>query len=99
MVMIRKLESSLLQSLVFISFLSQIMSYNGGSLHISVVKNGKTIIAMYCPKIHAATETANPVLELKEGDAVYLMHVDSITQQMLGINYFDMSGYYIGECL
>ncbi|CAC5375190.1 unnamed protein product [Mytilus coruscus] len=74
-----------------------IMSNGGSELHMVVVKNGNSIMKLYGSKIHGATETANPVLELKEGDCVYLTHGVSASQQMVGHHYSHMSGYYIGE--
>ncbi|XP_071136759.1 heavy metal-binding protein HIP-like [Mytilus edulis] len=74
-----------------------IMSNNGAALHMAVSINGKSIMRLYGSKIHGGTETANPVLELKEGDSVYLTHGTSTSQQMVGDNYSHVSGYYIGE--
>ncbi|XP_076079002.1 cerebellin-1-like [Mytilus galloprovincialis] len=74
-----------------------IMSNNGAALHMVVALNGKSIVKLYGSKIHGGTETANPVLELKEGDSVYLTHETSTSQQMVGDHYSYVSGYYIGE--
>ncbi|CAC5422206.1 unnamed protein product [Mytilus coruscus] len=74
-----------------------IMSYSGGELNMAVVKNRSMIMSLYGPKIHGATETANPVLELKEGDTVFMQHLASNSQTMYGNHYSHFSGYYIGE--
>ncbi|XP_076079003.1 heavy metal-binding protein HIP-like [Mytilus galloprovincialis] len=74
-----------------------IMSNGGSDLHMGVAKNGKYLISLYATKTHGDTGTANPVLELKEGDTVYLIHGASATQSMAGYHFSNMSGYYIGE--
>lgn len=74
-----------------------IMSNDGSDLHMGVAKNGKYLISLQAAKIQGGTSTANPVLELKEGDSVYLIHGASATQSMAGHHYSNISGYYIGE--
>ncbi|CAC5375192.1 unnamed protein product [Mytilus coruscus] len=43
-----------------------VFSTNGNTLHMAIVVNGKPIIYVYGAKIHGATGTASPVLELKK---------------------------------
>ncbi|XP_063401928.1 heavy metal-binding protein HIP-like [Mytilus trossulus] len=73
-----------------------IMSNGGSDLNMGVAKNGKFLISLHAAKIHGATATANAVLELKEGDTVYLIHGASATQSMAG-HHFSHMLYYIGE--
>lgn len=59
------------------------------------VKMEKNLMNLYGPKIHGATETANPVLELEKGDQVSVKGVSSTKINGDHFSYF--SAVYISQ--
>ncbi|VDI22154.1 Hypothetical predicted protein [Mytilus galloprovincialis] len=72
-----------------------VMSNNGDYLHCYISKNGKNLMNLYGPKLHGATETANPVLELEKGDQVSVKGVSST--KICGKHYSYFSAVYISQ--
>ena len=81
--------------------ISVTISSNAGSeLRMQLIKNNERILKIYGPKIHGGSETANPVLELKNGDKISVKRdpaFDEKEQQITGHLYSYFSGFYISE--
>ncbi|XP_071121559.1 complement C1q tumor necrosis factor-related protein 3-like [Mytilus edulis] len=74
-------------------FSATIMSKGGIQVFCYINKNGKKLMNLYGPKIHGASETASPVLELNKGDQVSVNGYYS--EQVHGSHYSYFSGVYI----
>ena len=56
-----------------------------------------TLLNLLGPPLHGSTETANPVLELKAGDKVYVRNNISSSSRVHGDSHSYISGYFISE--
>ncbi|CAG2207620.1 C1QL [Mytilus edulis] len=74
-------------------FSATIMSNGGIQVHSYINKNGRKLMNLYGPKIHGATETASPVLELNKGDKVSVNGYYS--EVVYGRHYSYFSAVYI----
>ncbi|XP_076115809.1 cerebellin-3-like [Mytilus galloprovincialis] len=74
-------------------FSATIMSNDGKQVHSYISKNGRKLMNLYAPKIHGATDTASPVLELNKGDKVSVNGYYS--EQVYGRHYSFFSAFYI----
>ena len=74
-----------------------VMSTNGKDLGLHIVKNKQVLLYLYGARLHGSTETANPVLELKSGDKVFVKNGSSGSQLINGNHYSYFSGYFISE--
>ena len=72
-----------------------IMSSINNSLGCGIMRNRKIFLFLYASKIHESSETANPVLELKQGDHIQIMCSES--ENVNGDNYSNFSGFYISK--
>jgi hypothetical protein len=74
-----------------------IMSDSGNKIHLAIAKNDLTLLNLLGPPLHGSTETANPVLELKAGDKVYVRNNISSSSRVHGDSHSYISGYFISE--
>ncbi|XP_063405670.1 collagen alpha-2(VIII) chain-like [Mytilus trossulus] len=72
-----------------------IMSQGGDQMICYITKNERNILSLYGPRLHGASETANPVLELEKGDIVSVKSYGS--QQINGDHYSYFSAVYIAQ--
>ena len=74
-----------------------VMSANGKDLTLDIVTNKQVLLYLYGSRLHGSTETANPVLELRSGDKVFVKNGSSGSQLINGNHYSYFSGYFISE--